>query len=112
MAADNTATKCATSTLVANTNLKLNLTGPGKTIELIHHGGAATQVVYYDVAATEAGLLALAGGGADNEYPLLPGERLQVNAKRGRAGADVGIWIMLRSTGTPVVSAQVLVMGS
>jgi hypothetical protein len=100
VAADNEAVDIATKVLSANTKWDINLTGAiGRFVELAHHGGAVTDVVYFQVAATEAGLTSFAK--ADDEIPvLLPGERRRVGAPRN------GFWIRLLSNGTAGVTVE------
>ena len=99
MAADQTAARVATSAaLTADTPYVINLTGGWRTVELVNHGA---DVVYFKVADTEAGVTggnAIQGGGADDEAPLLGGERLTQNVDK------TDCWIAVESTGTPVVS--------
>lgn len=98
MAADNTGVDVSTQTLVAATNASVNLTGPGRTVELVHHGDDTTAVYFktYTSEPTDD----LTGAGADDEEVLLSGERLTVNTKLG----TTGIWVELISAGTPTVS--------
>lgn len=103
MAADNTAIAAASLTLVAGTSMTIELTGPGKRIQLINQSATAADIVYFKIATTEALADTLLGAGADEERVLRPGERLVINVARVR-GAN--IWIGLRSAGTPVVSAE------
>lgn len=105
--ADSTGIDSATLALTANTSQVIELTGrPGRRVELIHHGNS-TEVVYYKVGLTEAIVDTLAGGGADEEFVLLPGERLLRNVPRKLT--DVGsIWIGVRSAGTPRVSVELV----
>ena len=96
MAADQTAARVATSAaLTADTEYLINLTGGWRRVELVNHG---TDVVYYVTGDTEAGVTGIAGGGADDEHPLLGGERLVQNVDK------TDCWVALISTGTPVVS--------
>ncbi len=104
MAADQTATKTGTLTLTANTSQTIELSGPGRRVELIHHGNV-TNVVYYKAASTEAAADTMTGGGVDEEYVLLSGERLTVNVPREATG---NVWIGLRSAGTATVSAELI----
>lgn len=101
MAADQTATRIATSAaLTADTEYLINLTGGWRTVELVNHG---TDVVYYVTGDSEAAVTGISGGGADNEAPLLGGERLTQNVDR------TDCWVAVISTGTPVVSVVGLV---
>ena len=97
MTADNTAADVSTQTLVADTNASVSITGPGRTVELINQG---TDVVYYKSYSAEP-VDDLTGAGADDENPLLGGERLQIECARG---SGEPIWIELISAGTPTVS--------
>lgn len=99
MAADHTAANVSTQTLTAATNASVSITGPGRTVELVHHSDA-TEVVYFKTYAAEP-VDDLTGGGADDEEVLLAGERLTVECARG---AGEPIWIELISAGTPTVS--------
>ena len=99
MAADNTAADVSTQTLVAATNASVSITGNGRVVELVHHNDT-TDVVYFKTYAAEP-VDDLSGAGADDEEPLLPGERLTVNCKRGDGEP---IWVELISAGTPTVS--------
>ena len=99
MAADNTAARVSTQTLVAATNASVSITDSGRVIELVHHNDT-TDVVYFKTYNAEP-VDDLTGAGADDEEPLLPGERLIVNAKRGDGEP---IWVELISAGTPTVS--------
>jgi len=107
MAADQTATEISTQTLVGATNLSVSLTGPGKRVELTHHGDVAVVVYFNDYKAEPVD--ALSGGGADNEQVLLPGERLVVNVSRG---AGEPVWLEFISAGAPTVSAALLLGGN
>lgn len=98
MAADHTAADVSTQTLVAATNASVSITGPGRTVELVNH--STTDVVYFKTYEAEP-VDDLTGAGADDEEPLLPGERLTVECARG---AGEPIWIELISAGTPTVS--------
>lgn len=109
MAADQAAVVTGTLTLTADTSQTIQLTGPGRRIELIHHGNDTT-VVYYKLASTEAAADTMTGGGADEERALLSGERLLVNVPRALDGSG-DIWIGLRSAGTPTVSAEIVIGG-
>lgn len=104
MAADQTATQTGTLTLTMNTSQTIELTGTGNRVELINHGDD-TEAVYFKVETTEALADTMTGGGADNEQPLLSGERLVVNVPRTRTG---NVWIGLWSAGTVTVSATLL----
>lgn len=95
MAADQAAAVVGTYTLTADTNASIQITTPTRKIELVNHG---TDVVYFATAGTEAGLPTLAGGGADDEAPLLGGERLMQDVGSGET------WVTIRSAGTPTVS--------
>jgi hypothetical protein len=103
MAADATAAKISTSTLVAATNLSVSLTGPGRRVELVHHGDVAS-AVYFDSYSAEP-VDALTGGGADDEQVLLPGERLVVNVRRG---AGEPVWLEFLCASNPTVTAALL----
>jgi len=104
MPADQTATATGTVTLTVNTSQTIELTGNGRRVELIHHGDQPA-VVYFKVATTEALADSMVGGGADNEQPLLVGERLMLEVPRTPTG---NVWIGLRSTVAATVSATVL----
>lgn len=102
MAADNTAIRTATQTLVASTGYLVHLTGRlGDSVELIHHGNV-TDVVYYEVGDSEADLGTLAVA-ADEHGVVLPGERLQIGAPP--ADSD-GMWVRLISAGTATVTVN------
>lgn len=100
MAADQTAERIATKVLAADTAWVINLTDSlGTTADLCHHGGSVTDVVYFDVASTEAGLVAFSK--ADPEVlVLLPGERRRVQLPEN------GTWIRLLSNGTAGVTVE------
>ena len=96
MAADQTAARVATSAaLTASTEYVINLTGNWRTVQLVNHDDA--DIVYFVIADTEAAATA-AGGGADDEFPLIPHERLTVQVDR------TDCWVAVISAGTPVVS--------
>lgn len=99
MAADNTAVDVATQTLVAATNYSVELTGGGRTVELVHHGDDTTAVYFKTYSAEPVD--DLTGGGVDDEEVLLSGERLTVDCKRG---SGQSIWVELISAGAPTVS--------
>lgn len=100
MAADQAAVRVATGTLTAATDFVFELTRPNVLqVEIVNQG---TDVVYFAAAATEADLPALTGGGADEEQPLLGGERLVVNVP------GPGTWVVCQSSGTPTVSVVAL----
>ena len=97
MAADETGVRSATATLTANTLRTFNLTGQvGTHFEIIHHGNA-DEVVYAEVASSEAELTSFALA-ADDLDVVLSGERLTTTAPRD------GLWVRLRSAGTPTVT--------
>ncbi len=102
MAANNTATDCATGTLVAATEYSIELTDAGRKVEVIHHGGAVTNVVYYKLFTAEPTGATMTGAGADNEFPLLAGERLMIDVPRKASGS---IWVEFISAGAATVSA-------
>lgn len=100
MAADETATDAATHTLTPDTSETIELTGPGRYVELVHHGDVDS-VVWYKIGYTDAEVDTMAGGGDDNEYPLLPGERLTQSMGRRIDGTR---WIGLRCAQAATVS--------
>lgn len=102
MAADKTGVDACTDTLVASTARKINMTGPGGKLELVHQS-AVTNPVYYRFAAAEADLTA-AVAAADQCRILLAGERLQMGVPRG----PTGVWLSLISAGAAVVSLEML----
>jgi len=99
--ADVTDPDVVTVTLVASTHTACEITGPGKRVELVHHGNVA-DVVYFLTSATDP-VDVLVGAGAEGEHVLLPGERLVVNCPRDENGADAK-YVELWSAGVPVVS--------
>lgn len=99
MAADFSASNVSTQSLTANTNASVSITGPGRFVELVHHGNNSS-VVYFKTYSSEP-IDDLTGAGTDNEEVLLSGERLTVECARGQGQP---IWIELISAGTPTVS--------
>lgn len=103
MAADNVGVTGTTDTLVAATARKIQLTGPGSQIRIVHHGGAATQPIFFTTASSEAGLVA-ASATADDMKAVAAGTTRIVNCPR-----DItGIWVSLLSAGTPGVTVELV----
>jgi len=109
MAADKTGVNAVTDTLVASTVRKINLTGVGGRVELIHQS-AVTNPVYYGFAESEATLPALTVGGNEARC-LLAGERLTVNLPRSR-NASGSLWMNFISAGAAVISIETLPGGT
>ena len=96
MAADKTVASAAHIDLTQNTAYTLNVTGPGKYIDVVCHSTGSNDDVYFAIASTEAGLPVVTLKG-DNLQMVHSSERLRLPSGRNT-------WIRFISSGNKSVS--------
>lgn len=96
MAADKTVASAAHIDLTADTAYTLNVTGPGKYVDIVCHSTGSNDDVYFAVASSEAGLPTVTVKG-DNLQMVHSSERLRIPSGRNT-------WIRFISGGAKSVS--------
>lgn len=106
MAANATGSKIAHFTLAANTAAKIRLTGGYREQIDIVHNGDATQPVYFNVALSEAALVAITAVKQAETNVVTNAYRITVMTPRSTTAGPQDIWVQFYSAGTPTMTVD------